>query len=245
MLLFNNDMQEGELIFGIMEKMLEKVSKQIYAKIPPIILKKFFRKDQKVYLKFALIFDFYELPLVEDAIQLVESCLTEYKVDASTLNVNDFKFTYFIDCEIEEDYLPPDIDIICEESECLQSLGYTSLMEIMLFPKNDEKRVEDRKQVEKLMITGVQLLDTILNQLKNDEKVKHHLKIRSDNKIIAIESDSLFISDIYKKISNELAKSKTIRTPYINILKGIDGKDKLIITVNDASIVQLLIRVLT
>jgi hypothetical protein len=244
MLLFNGMIGE-KLILGIGEKMLEEASKQICSKVPPILLKKLFRKYQEVYLKFALIFDFYELPLIEDAIQLVENCLTEYKIDASTLKADDFKFAYFINYEIAEDYLPPDIDVVFEGSEHMPTLGYASLMEIILFPKNDEKRVENRKQVEKLIIAGVKLLDAIFNQLKNDEKTNYYLKIRSSNKIIAVESNSLFISDIYKKISSELAKNKFVHTPYVGILKGIDGKDTLIIAVNDATIVQLLTRVLT
>jgi hypothetical protein len=234
-----------KLVLKIGEKMLEKATEQIYDEVSPIILKKFFRKCQEAYLKFALIFDFYEFPLLEDAMQLVESCLMEYKVDASTLQINGLEFVYFINYEIEEDYLPPDIDIICEESECVPSLGYVSLMEIMLLPKNGKKRIESREQVEKLIISGVKLLDTIFNQLKKDEKTNHTLKIRSDSKMIAVESNSIFISDIYKRILSELAKSKITCTPHISISKGINGKDNLIIAANDATIVQLLIRALT
>jgi hypothetical protein len=229
------------------EKLIEKATEtgiKMGAQVPPIILKRFFRNYPEIYLTFALVFDFYELPMLDDAVQLVESSLAGYKDknDASTLQIDGSKFTYFINYEVEEDYSPPDIDTI-KEPELILSSEYISLMEILLFPKNDKNKIESKEQVEKLVISGVKLRDAIIDQLKKDEKANCVLKIRSDNLMAVLESDYFYVSKIYERLFGELQKSKTSRRPYIEVSPyNVNNRSKIIISINDSATAQLLIR---
>jgi hypothetical protein len=228
-----------------MEKMLEEkaVEKAVefgYGKAISIVKKGLFfsRNYPEIRLNFALVFDFYELPLLDDAIGLVESSLMEYKVGSNTLKIDDLEFSYFISYEEEEDYSPPEDDTMYEEP-------YISLMEILFWPKNNKKRIEGKEQVEKLIISGIKLRNIILNRLKKDEKTNCVLKVRSDNLMIAIESDFSFVNKIYERILNELQKNKAPQIPYITISKGINNKGNIIIPINDSIVAQSLIRSLT
>jgi len=168
----------------------------------------------------------------------------EYKADSNTLKIDDLEFSYFVSYE-EEDYSPPEDDIVYEELECAPLLEYISLMEILFWPKSNKKRIESKEQLEKLIISGIKLRNIILNRLKKDEKINRVLKVRSDNLMIAIESDFSFVNKIYEKISNELQKNKVPQIPYMTISKGINNKGNIIISINDSIVVQSLIHSLT
>ncbi|RLI51046.1 MAG: hypothetical protein DRP09_19575 [Candidatus Thorarchaeota archaeon] len=233
-----------KLLWRIGEKFVEKSAEKIAERSSPIILRKIFRKPRKIFIQFALIFDFHELPPLDEALQLVEGCLDKYKVDASTLQVNDVNFTYMTSYEIEDNYLP-DIEIVGIEPEDILPAEYISQIEILLSPKLGDKRIEDKKEIETLILSGIELLNSIVVALEKDDYVTGILKIRSYVKIMLIESDALFISDLYKKLLERISKEKIISKPYMRIIKGINDRDKLVISIKDSAIIKAVIDALT
>ena len=233
-----------KIVLKIGEKIAERYAEEIAEKSSPIILRKIFRKPKKIFSQFALIFDFHELPPLDEALQLVESCLGNYKVDASTLQVNGVNFTYIISYEIEDSYFP-DIDGVGIEPEDILPAEYISQMEVVLSPKIGDKGVEDKKEIEKLILSGIKLLNNIIVTLEKDEYVAGTLKIRSHVKIMVLESDSLFISDFYRKLLSRISKEKIISKPYMRIIRGINDRDKLAISVKDSAIVKAIMDILT
>ena len=226
------------------EKIAERYVEEFVRESSPIILRKIFRKPKKIFSKFALIFDFHELPPLDEALKVVESCLGKYKVDASTLQVNGVNFTYVISYEIEDSYFP-DIDVVGIEPEDILPAEYISQMEVVLSPKIGDKGIENKKEIEKLILSGIELLNNIIVALEKDEYVTGILKIRSHIKIMVIESDPLFIGDFYKKLVNKISKEKIISKPYVRIIRGIDDRDKLVISVKDSAIVKAVMDILT
>jgi len=169
----------------------------------------------------------------------------KYKKDSmSILYFKGISFAYVISYEVEDDYLP-DLDIIGVEPEKILPAEYISLIEIILCPRTDSGRIENKREIRELILSGTEILDKIITTLKNDDYIADALKIRSHVKLMIIESDPLFISDFYRKIQDRLSKEKVTSKPSMQIIRGINGKDKIVISVKDSTIVKAIIDILT
>lgn len=234
-----------EFLKVIGEKAVKVATEEVVKRASPIILRRILRRPREIFLKFALIFDFYELPALDEALQLVESCLIRYKGDnASILHFKNVNFAYVISYEIEDDYLP-DLDLVGVELEEMLPAKYISQMEIILSPRMGNRRVENKREIERLILSGTELLDKIITALKKDDYIADALKIRSYVKLMVIESDSLLISDFYRKILDKLSKEKVALKPYMHIIKGENGRDKMVISMRDSTVVKEVIDILT
>lgn len=231
----------------ILKEAAKAFGKEVTKEVTPIIVKKFLGKTQKLSVKFGLVLTFYEYPLMDEAIALIENCIHKFKCGVSMLKIDDVTFDYYISFELEE-FVSPDIDILIqEEPEYAISEQFISLLEILLSP-HLKKEVHDKKEVENVFFSGFKLLDGITKCLENEETVATVLKIRSAVKLLGIESELNFAKNIFTELSKKIAKLKLPYSPYVSFspISKIEGQiGQVIVSLKDAGVLMAIIDAIT
>lgn len=153
-------------------------------------------------------------------------------------------FDYYIGFELEEflgeDFTETDIEIL--EPEYTISKQYVSLLEVLLFPHLN-KKVRDKKGVEQVFLSGFMLLEEIVRCLREDEKAATALRIRSDVKLLSIETDLHFTQRTYVKLLKKIAKLRLPYNPYISfsqISKAEKQTGQIIISLRDVGVLKVI-----
>jgi len=231
----------------ILKEAAKAFGKEAAKEVTPIIVKKFLGKTQKLSVKFGLVFTFYEYPLLDDALALIDNCIHKFKCSTNMLKEDDITFDYFISFELEE-FVRPDIDIIIqEEPEYAISEQFVSLLEILLSP-HLKKEVHDKKDAEKIFLSGFKLLDGIVKCLENEETAATLLKIRSAVKLLGIEAELNVAQNFYTELSKKIAKLKLPYSPYISFspISKIEGQiGQVIVSLKDAGVLRAAIDTIT
>jgi len=231
----------------ILKEAAKAFGKEAAKEVTPIIVKKFLGKTQKLSVKFGLVFTFYEYPLLDDALALIDNCIHKFKCSTNMVKEDDITFDYFISFELEE-FVRPDIDIIIqEEPEYAISEQFVSLLEILLSP-HLKKEVHDKKDAEKIFLSGFKLLDGIVKCLENEETAATLLKIRSAVKLLGIEAELNVAQNFYTELSKKIAKLKLPYSPYISFspISKIEGQiGQVIVSLKDAGVLRAAIDTIT
>jgi len=212
----------------------------------PIILKKpivFWKKPPKIHVMFALVIEYYEMPLMDDAWRIIEFCLNPFRKEGGFISTEDILFEYQINHEIEENYVPPDLDEFSDDMDYIQTVNYISLSDIRFFPSL-KGEITGQIDGKKIIHAAYKLMNAIIYRMDNSSEATNFIKIKSRIKLIAIMSDLDFISEFRARLKNQISKDKITPNPYLDMIEYNEKHAQLVVSIDDTYILKKILEYL-